>query len=315
MELLDIPVYVFTGFLESGKTFFIKKLLVNPVFATGDKTLLILCENGIEEIDKELLRISNTNLVKVKKEEKLTEELFYRFNEKFQPERVLIEYNCMWNFNKIINLTLPDWWVIAQIGTIIDASTFSIYMNNIRSIMAEQFKKADFVVFNRCDKNTNKLALRGNVKAVNRKAQLIFELENGVIDTSEEKLPFDINASIIEVKEYDFGLWYTDMISAPDKYEDKKIRLVGKVSYLKNCPKDFFVLGRDAMTCCENDITFLGIACRHISEVVIECNEWIEVVGVIKINCIEKYENKFPIIFIESFKRVNKPSEELIYFS
>ena len=128
--------------------------------------------------------------------------------------------------------------------------------------MAEQFKKADFVLFNRCDKNTNKLALRGSVKAVNRKAQLIFELENGVIDTSEEKLPFNINAPIIEVKEYDFGLWYTDMISLPDKYNDKKIKLVGKVSKPQNCPKDFFVLGRNAMTCCENDITFLGILVR-----------------------------------------------------
>ena len=49
---MEIPVYLFTGFLESGKTSFIRDLLNDPNFAEGERTLLFLCEEGEEELDK-----------------------------------------------------------------------------------------------------------------------------------------------------------------------------------------------------------------------------------------------------------------------
>ena len=44
-----IPVYVFTGFLESGKTQFIKEIIADPGFTENERTALLLCEEGIEE--------------------------------------------------------------------------------------------------------------------------------------------------------------------------------------------------------------------------------------------------------------------------
>lgn len=45
----EIPVYLFVGFLESGKTKFIQETFEDPNFDSGDKTLLLICEEGEEE--------------------------------------------------------------------------------------------------------------------------------------------------------------------------------------------------------------------------------------------------------------------------
>ena len=47
--MLEIPVYIATGFLESGKTSFIKEILEDHEFTEGKKVLVICCEEGVEE--------------------------------------------------------------------------------------------------------------------------------------------------------------------------------------------------------------------------------------------------------------------------
>ena len=48
---MEIPVYIFTGFLEAGKTKFIQETLEDARFNDGERTLLLLCEEGIEEFE------------------------------------------------------------------------------------------------------------------------------------------------------------------------------------------------------------------------------------------------------------------------
>ena len=45
----QIPVYLFTGFLEAGKTKFIQETMEDPRFNEGERTLLLICEEGLEE--------------------------------------------------------------------------------------------------------------------------------------------------------------------------------------------------------------------------------------------------------------------------
>ena len=311
---MDTPVYIFTGFLEGGKTTFMKRLLANPVFVTGEKTLIILCEEGLEELDRNLLNFSNAIVYIVENEEDLTKELLEKLDKQHEPERVLIEYNCMWEFETIINMDLPKWWVKTQVGAIIDSSTFSLYMNNLRSIMAEQFRKADFVLFNRCDENTNKLGLRGSVKVVNPKAQVIFQLADGEIDNSQDKLPYDIDSEIIEVEEYDFGLWYADIMNNIDKYVGKKIKLMGQAIKSENYKQGFFILKRKAMTCCAEDISELGVLCCSTTSHIPKNKEWIEVIAFINKSDLKRFDTSIPVIMIEDYIRVDKPKDELIYF-
>ena len=60
---MEIPVYFFTGFLESGKTTFLMDVLTNQDFTEGKKALVIACEEGEVELDSELLADLNCDLV------------------------------------------------------------------------------------------------------------------------------------------------------------------------------------------------------------------------------------------------------------
>lgn len=55
----EIPVYVFTGFMDSGKTTLIKETLFENDFGGGDKTLILCCEDGDVEYDEAKLRTIN----------------------------------------------------------------------------------------------------------------------------------------------------------------------------------------------------------------------------------------------------------------
>ena len=104
MNEITVPIYLITGFLESGKTSFLNFTLQQDYFYTEGTTLLILCEEGEVEYDKAVLEMSNTVVEIIEKEEDLTTDRLAAMNILYQPERVIIEYNGMWlvsNFEKM----------------------------------------------------------------------------------------------------------------------------------------------------------------------------------------------------------------------
>ncbi|MDU6037829.1 MULTISPECIES: TIGR03943 family putative permease subunit [Clostridium] len=311
---MKVPVYLFTGFLESGKTTFIKEILKDEDFVTNENSLLILCEEGVEELEKAELEKTNTTVIIINSEDELTPELIRIQIEKCKADRVLIEFNGMWDFDNLYDSVLPKGCEIAQVVCTIDASTFSSYMSNMGSIMAEQFRDADLVVFNRCNKDTKKISLRGSVKAINIQARILFENENGEIDNSEDVLPFDINANVIEPEEYDFGILYEDMMSNPKKYDGKKLKLKVMAYDPDKYPPKFSILGRNAMTCCADDITPLGLICKFENDVELENKEWVDIIATVHKTKIAQYDDELPVLHVEKISSTKKPDEELVYF-
>ena len=82
--MLEVPVYVITGFLESGKTTFIREVLASPDFADGEKTILICCEEGEEEYD---LRDLNRHNIMVEMVEDEQEREAMRRPRRQKPDR------------------------------------------------------------------------------------------------------------------------------------------------------------------------------------------------------------------------------------
>ena len=142
------PVYVINGFLDSGKTDFFKYTLAQPYFKTKGETLLIVCEEGENEYDEKLLAATNTILETIEDEEDFTPATLMALEAKYDPERVLIEFNGMWNFK---NFRLPKAWRLEQQITIIDASNFELYFTNMKSLLSEQLRNSELILFNRCD--------------------------------------------------------------------------------------------------------------------------------------------------------------------
>ena len=313
----ETPVYLFTGFMDSGKTTLIKETLLDQEFGNGARTLIIACEDGEVEYDEDELKRINAKLLQIENEEDFTEDLLHNINLQYLPEQVFFEYNGTWEMAKLLEMNLPDGWVIVQSLATADATTYEMYLNNMRAMIMEQLFQADVVIFNRCDDNTPKGKFRRSVKALNRKAQIVYERADGKIDEGDnEELPFDINAPIIELSDADYGLWYLDATDNPNRYNGKKIKFLALVyNPEKMQKKGIFVPGRFAMTCCEADIQFVGFKCKYPNAKEIPHKSWITITAEVRVEFAKEYRGKGPVLYPISIEPAEKPEDELVYFS
>ena len=74
---------------------------------------------------------------KVEDQEELTEEYLEELNRSMRPERVVIEYNGMWKVSDFESMKLPEGWAIEQKLTTVDASTFQMYLTNLKPLFVE----------------------------------------------------------------------------------------------------------------------------------------------------------------------------------
>lgn len=307
------PVYVINGFLESGKTEFICFTLAQPYFQIKGKTLLILCEEGENEYDEELLRRSRTELELIEDEKDFNPSNLTELEKKHKPERIIIEYNGMWNYK---NVKLPWYWKVEQQITTIDASTFPMYYTNMRSLLAEQIRKSEMIIFNRCDGIEDLGSYRRNIKAVNPSADVIFEDSNGEIDEIfEEDLPYDLQQEIIVLDNTGYGIWYLDSMDHLERYIGKKLQFTAMVLKPDGFPKGYFVPGRMAMTCCADDMAFLGYACEFKEAEQLEQKEWVKVTATVSKEYWEPYKGEGPMLHAISVEHTKAPKEEIISFA
>lgn len=300
------------GFLESGKTSFIAFTLEQDYFQIEGKTLLILCEEGMEEYDEELLEASNTVVELVEEESDFEPEQLSALAKKHKPNRIIIEYNGMWLMR---NKTLPADWVIEQQITHVDASTFEVYYKNMKSLFGEMVKNSDMVIFNRCDTVEDLGPLRRTVQAVNMNAEVVFEDEEGEVqEMTEEDLPYDLNADVIELEGPGYAIWYMDAMDNPERYDGKVVRFKGVVMHPGDFPKNAFVPGRLVNTCCEDDMAFFGFVVKSNKADKFADGEWVEVTAKINIEFWADYEGEGPVLYASDVRKTQKPVPDVISF-
>ncbi len=261
MSNLDfIPVYLITGFLESGKTTLINSMLADEQFSRNQKTLVICCEEGVEEYDEDYLKKHGASLVILDSADEVTTERMEQLANEYKPERVFIEYNSVWTIERLGGCMLPKLWEVVQIMTCVDATTFDNYYTNMRQIMTDPMKVSDLILFNRCDPKAVKSPWRRQVKAVAPRANVLFENTDGTSEdgVADEDLPYDMKAGIIDIADEYIPIFYMDSMDHPERYDRKTVRLVGQVFSDKGMPKGFYLFGRMAMTCCADDVAPIG---------------------------------------------------------
>ena len=235
-------------------------------FTENERTVLLLCEEGIEEYDEKWLLHYGTALVPIESEDRLTPNILKRVEQKYQPDRILVEYNGMWKLEKLMQ-AFPARWELYQIVTTVDATTFELYSNNIGPMMFEHITTADLVVFNRCTDELKDMLYKKNIKAMNPRAAIYLDDVNGNSEDYARNmpLPFDVDADIIDIQPEDYGLWYIDATGDPMKYDGKTVRFLAQAYVGKDVPAGSFVPGRFGMVCCADDVTFLGFLCSCIT--------------------------------------------------
>ena len=308
-----IPVYIINGFLESGKTEFITYTLEQPYFQTRGKTLLLLCEEGEIEYDPQLLKQSRTILEVIDEEEAFTSSNLIELEKKHKPERIIIEYNGMWNYK---NMKLPWHWNIEQQITTIDASTFPMYFTNMKSLLAEMIRKSELIIFNRCDGIEDLSSYKRNIKAVNQQAEIVFEDANGEInEIMEDDLPYDLSAPILKLDNTGYGIWYLDSLDHIERYEGKTVQFIAMVLKPESFPKGYFVPGRMAMTCCAEDMAFLGFACEYEKTQNLTDKQWVKVTAKVAKEYFADYNGEGPVLHALNVEQTKKPKEEIISFN
>ena len=302
-----MPLFLINGFLEAGKTQFIRFTMQQDYFRTEGKTLLIVCEEGEEEYDEELLKDTKTAVLYVDELSKLTPDYLEELEIFYNPERVLMEWNGMWDLNE---LKLPKDWDLYQQITIIDGSTLDLYLNNMKPLVGNMVRNTEMIIVNRCDEIEDLEPYRRTLKGMNPQVQIVFEDEDGEIEeVSEADLPYDMSADVIEIPPEAYGIWYIDALDRPDRYRGKTVEFTAMVLKAPEFPKNYFVPGRMAMTCCEADMTFLGFMCKARNARLLESREWVKVRARIEYEYSPEYEGEGPMLYADYVEKAEEIKE------
>ncbi len=311
---MDIAVYLFTGFLEAGKTTFLKETMVDDRFTNGERTLLLLCEEGEVEFDSEKMAEKDVYIEVIDDVSDINTKNLQNLCKKHKANRVVVEYNGMWQI-PVLYENMPDEWILYQEITFMESGSFIPYNTNMRSLVVDKLQNCDLVVFNRCKKDVDKQELHKFVRGVSRRTDIIYEYEDGTIepDEIEDPLPFDIDADIINVDIKDFAIWYRDLVEEMDKYNGKTVKFTGILTIDNRMPKDCFVIGRPVMTCCVDDIAFKGILCCNRSAMM-KNGDWIILTAKIKIEKHKLYHGKGPVLYMEDYAVTTEPEDSVATF-
>lgn len=303
-----MPLFLINGFLEAGKTQFLKFTMEQEYFQADGKTLLIVCEEGDTEYDEEALKELHTAVVYIEDQKMLTPEYLEELELLYNPERVLMEWNGMWNQD---DLRLPPDWTVYQQITIVDGSTFELYAANMKPLLSAMVRNSELVICNRCDGISDEklTSYRRTLRAMGPKCEIVMEDEEGEIpqDMLEEDLPYDLNAEVIEIKPEDYGIFYIDCMDNTDRYLGKTVEFTGMVLKSPEFPKNYFVPGRMAMTCCEDDMTFLGYICKAREARHLETKQWVKVRAKVAREYWQDYGGEGPVLYAEDVQ----PAEEI----
>ena len=306
----QIPVYVFTGFLDSGKTKFIQETFEDERFNAGERTLLLVFEEGEEEYDFSTYPHQNVFLEVLDQTTVTTKELA-ALAKKHKVERVVAELNGMQQVGELYT-KFPIDWVVAQEVMFADSTTFQAYNANMRNLCMDKMVGAQMIVFNRLEKGADIMPFHKIARAANRKVDILYDYTDGTtqFDEIEDPLPFDINAPIIEVKDADYALWYRDVSEEPEKYDGKTVRFKAQVAMLKRDKDNMFAPGRFVMTCCVDDIQFCGIPCRYAESKTLESRSWVMVTAKISAEKHRLYKGDIgPVLTAVSVERNAIPAE------
>lgn len=312
---MRVPVLLFTGFLESGKTKFIQETLEDKRFLDKERTLLIVCEEGVEEYIPEKFSGENVFIEIIEEEADLNQNLLKSLVDKTKAERVIIEYNGMWMLDSLY-AAFPDNWGVVQEMMFAESKTFLNFNRNMRNLMVDKLKSAEVLVFNRADDTIDKMEFHKIVRAVNPRTNMAYEFSDGRVeyDEIEDPLPYDIDAPIIEISDEHYAVWYRDMNENIENYVGKEILFKAMIGFNKDLPKNTFMAGRHVMTCCEDDIEFLPVLCKGKVSSKIENGQWVMVTGMFSNEYNKVYGCKGPIIKDARVKVTDKPEKAVAEF-
>ena len=322
----QIPVYLFVGQLESGKTKFIQETMEDPQFDSGDKTLLLVCEDGEIEYDPSRFAFGGVHVAQIEDKSELTQENLAALAEKSGCGRVLVEYNGMWLLQDLYD-AMPDNWVVFQCLATADGTTIKTYAgdNAMRALLLDKLRASELLVVNRAEAvndDESRQLIHKLVRQASRRCDIAYEFKDGSVgyDDIPDPLPFDINAPVVEIPAEFFGVWYMDGMDEMENYDGKTVKFLAQVCQTNRAGKGCFVPGRFAMTCCVQDIQFVGFPCKYDDYKNLEQRSWITLTAKVNVKYHPIYKGQTagstgPVLTALAIEPAEKPLDDVVTFS
>ena len=202
----QIPVYVFTGFLDSGKTKFIQETLEDPRFNAGERTLLLVFEEGEEEYDFSAFPHQNVYLHTLDQQTVTTKQL-QTLAKQCKAERVVAELNGMQLVGDLY-MRFPEEWVVAQEVMFADSTSIMAYNANMRNLVMDKLVGAQMVVYNRLTPGADTMPLHKLSRAANRRIDILYDYLDGTTAFDDVEDPNETFEQTIESHEdIQFNPW------------------------------------------------------------------------------------------------------------
>ena len=315
MSSKAIPVYLFLGFLEAGKTQFIQETISNKRFGLDENILLLICEEGIEEYDISQFGGKSITIHTIEDKSELDEQLLLKLSDECEADKIMIEYNGMWHLTDLL-LNKPENWKIFQTVFIADASTFQIYLQNFGSLVIDKVNVSDVVIFNRYAKRADVNELHKLIRSINRRSEIYYEADNGmmIVDDIEDPLPFDIEAPTIVIKDTDYAIWYSDIMNDAKRYNGKTVKFKAIISSRPELPNNVFAIGRYIMTCCEADMKFCWFVSLYNQYYNVQGEKWVAVTAEITVQHHETENIDIPLLRIVDLYECEPPERAIASF-
>ncbi len=311
---MKIPVFICTGFLDSGKTTLIKETLMEQEWIEPGTTLLIVCEEGEEEYSKEYLEEKEIVLLNVEDFSQLNAAFFKQCEKTYWPSQVIIEYNGMWKLENLLMLRYPRNWELQGVYSTVNGLTVDMYLKNMRNLLMEQLTESELIVVNRCPEGVDRSGFRRALKVQNPMAQVIFEGTDGrIIQPSAEDLPYDVKGEKIVIEDADFGIWYVDAYDHPDLYMHKEIEFKAQLFRPKGMAEDMFVPVRRIMTCCADDMKFYGYPCKMEKKIDIVKKKWMKIRVRFEFESMMNMGDMQPVLYLIDMEATERPEEDIVY--
>ena len=308
------PVFIVTGFLDSGKTVLVKDTLMEQDWIEPGLTLLLCCEAGEEEYPEEFLKDHEIILLEIEEQEQLSTEFFKNCEKNYHPAQVVIEYNGVWKLEELLMKKYPRNWQLQGVYSTVNGATLDMFLLNMRNVLMEQLTESELIVVNRCPEGVDRSGFRRALKVQNPMAQLIFEgMDGRIIKPSAEDLPYDVTGEKIVIEDRDFGIWYVDACDHPELYLHKEVEFVAKAFRPKGMGEDMFVPVRKIMTCCADDMRFYGYPCKLKKGAQVPFKKWIRVHARFEYEAVTSFGNEQPVLYLISAEVASPPEEEIVY--
>lgn len=315
----EIPVYIFTGLLESGKTTLVHEVVAGEEdFLMPGKTVLLQCEEGETSYAKDFLEKYDIELISIGDVSELNEAFWDECARNYDPAQIIVEWNGMWNLEDLFDSGSPEEWFVGGIYSTVNGATLESYLQNMRKLLMEPLRESNLLIINRCDENIDRVKYRRTFKAMNPQVQVVFERPDGTLyDNDLDHMPFNYSGPKVEINDMDYGIWYLDAMDNPEHYMGKNVHFKARFCESSEEGLKCFVPGRHVMTCCEDDIEFMGFVCYYDGMMNFAHGEWIEIEAKFDYGPCDLYgpgENG-PMLYLVSIKATEPPIPELVTFS